>query len=132
MLLDRGATIPMPHDVKCSCEECLQLSSEDSLRFSLSRINAYKALASPSLIALSSKDPILTAFQLSNELKRLAVMESQFREEFMKLRKQCQEFAVGLVEHARTCYELEVILNHNPGGAPWLPGMFDIRRVDCE
>ena len=31
-----------------------------SYRFSLSRINAYKALASPSLICLSSKDPILT------------------------------------------------------------------------
>ena len=29
-------------------------------RFSLARINAYKALSSPSLIALSSKDPILT------------------------------------------------------------------------
>ena len=115
----------MPHDVKCSCEECLELSSEDSLKFSLSRINAYKALASPSLIALSSKDPILTAFQLSNELKRLAVMESQFKEEYSKLRKQCQEFAVGLVEETRTSYELEVMLNHNPGDAPWLPGMFN-------
>ena len=60
MLLDRGATIPMPHDVKCSCDECIESSSNDSLRFSLSRINAYKALASSSLIALSSKDPILT------------------------------------------------------------------------
>ncbi|TRY66970.1 hypothetical protein TCAL_04371 [Tigriopus californicus] len=71
MLLDRGATIPMPHDVKCSCDDCVEESTVDSLRFSLSRINAYKALASPSLIALSSKDPILTAFELSNELKRL-------------------------------------------------------------
>ena len=60
MLLDRGATIPMPHDVKCSCDDCVEDSSNDSLRFSLSRINAYKALASPSLISLSSKDPILT------------------------------------------------------------------------
>lgn len=60
MLLDRGATIPMPHDVKCSCDDCVEESTVDSLRFSLSRINAYKALASPSLIALSSKDPILT------------------------------------------------------------------------
>ena len=60
MLLDRGATIPMPHDVKCSCDDCVEDSANDSLRFSLSRINAYKALASPSLISLSSKDPILT------------------------------------------------------------------------
>ena len=45
MLLDRGATIPMPHDVKCSCQECLNSTADDSLRFSLSRINAYKALS---------------------------------------------------------------------------------------
>ena len=122
MLLDRGATIPMPHDVKCSCEECLTSSSEDSLRFSLARINAYKALASPSLIALSSRDPIFTAFQLSNELKRLGVMESQFKEEYGNLRKIVQEFACGLIAQARTSYELEVVLNHNPGGAPWVPG----------
>ena len=42
MLLDRGATIPMPHDVKCPCEECVDSSADDSLRFSLARINAYK------------------------------------------------------------------------------------------
>ena len=123
LLLDRGATIPMPHDVKCSCEECLTQSADDSLRFSLSRINAYKALSSPSLIALSSKDPVLTAFQLSNELKRLAVMESQFKEEYKNLRKKVQEFAVGLVDCARTSYELEVCLNHNPGSIPWQPGI---------
>ena len=122
MLLDRGATIPLPHDVKCSCDECVESQSEDTLRFSLSRINAYKALASPSLIALSSKDPIITAFQLSNELKRLSVMESQFKEDYKKLRKTVQDFAVGLVEQARTSYELEILLNHNPGGKPWQPG----------
>ncbi|XP_059081823.1 transient receptor potential protein-like [Tigriopus californicus] len=122
MLLDRGATIPMPHDVKCSCDDCVEESTVDSLRFSLSRINAYKALASPSLIALSSKDPILTAFELSNELKRLGVMESQFKETYATLRKQVQELATGLVEQARTSYELEVMLNHNPSGEPWIPG----------
>ena len=53
-------------------------SKQDSLRHSRSRINAYRALASPSLIALSSKDPILTAFELSHELQRMAVIESEF------------------------------------------------------
>ena len=32
---------------------------------------------------------------------------------------QVQEFVTGLVDHARTSYELEVILNHNPEGDPW-------------
>ena len=56
---------------------------EDSLRHSRSRINAYRALASPSLIALSSKDPILTAFELSWELRRLAFSEHEFKSEYL-------------------------------------------------
>ena len=128
LLLDRGATIPIPHDVKCSCDECVMGSKEDSLKFSLARINAYKALASPSLIALSAKDPILSSFQLSDELKRLAKAESQYKEEFIRLRKQVQEFVTGLIDHTRTSFELEVILNHNPDGDPWQVG--DIQTLE--
>merc|ERR550532_1431489 len=112
----------MPHDVKCSCEECIDQSSDDSLRFSLSRINAYRALASPSLIALTSSDPILTAFQLSDELKKLKQMESQFCAEFSELRKQVQEFSTSLLDHARTSYELEIMLNYDLMGPIWDPG----------
>jgi len=43
MLLDRGATIPIPHDVKCSCDDCVIGSADDSLKFSLARINAYRS-----------------------------------------------------------------------------------------
>ncbi|XP_026317989.1 transient-receptor-potential-like protein isoform X2 [Hyposmocoma kahamanoa] len=75
ILLDRGATLPDPHDVRCGCDECIRLSTEDSLRHSLARLNEYRALASPSLIALSSTDPLLTAFQLSWELRNLAFAE---------------------------------------------------------
>ena len=58
-----------------------------SLRHSRSRINAYRALASPSLIALSSKDPILTAFELSWELKQLAFAEYEFKSEYLVRKK---------------------------------------------
>ena len=51
--------------------------------FERSRINSYRALASPSLIALSSKDPILTAFELSWELRRLSFAEHEFKSEYM-------------------------------------------------
>ena len=59
----------------------------------LYRINAYRALASPSLIALSSKDPILTAFELSWELKQLAFDEYEFKSEYLvgKCRKMHKE-----------------------------------------
>ena len=68
---------------RCGCEECTISRNEDSLRHSRSRINAYRALASPSLIALSSKDPILTAFELSWELRRLSFVEHEFKSEYL-------------------------------------------------
>lgn len=55
---------------------------QDSLRHSQSRINAYKALTSPSLICLSSRDPLLTAIELYGELKRLEQTEAEFRAEY--------------------------------------------------
>ena len=63
----------------------------------MSRLNAYKALSSPSLIALTSKDPILTAFKLSNQLKSLSKMESQFCKEYTVLREQVQVAAISAI-----------------------------------
>ena len=109
--------------------------SEDSLRHSRRRINAYRALASPSLISLSSKDPILTAFKLSWELRELAFAECEFKSEYMvwfnwkfrrklliwlsafqSLKQQCQDYATALLDHTRSSTELEVILNYDPNG----------------
>lgn len=114
LLLDRGAAIPLPHDAKCSCKDCLIESKSDYLRHSRARINAYRALASPSLIALSSRDPILTAFQLSWELRRLSRIEKEFAIEYKQLREQVQTFAVNLLDHIRTSHELRIVLNCHP------------------
>ncbi|KAG7202406.1 hypothetical protein KM043_018722 [Ampulex compressa] len=122
ILLDRGASLPTPHDARCGCDECVTSSEQDSLRHSQSRINAYRALTSPSLIALSSRDPLLTAFELSWELRRLSRMEQEFRFEYNEMREQTQHFATALLDHARTSYELEIMLNYNPTGENWEPG----------
>lgn len=60
------------------CKILSLLLKVDSLRHSRSRLNIYKALASPSLIALSSEDPILTAFRLGWELKELSKVGAAF------------------------------------------------------
>lgn len=80
LLLTRGATISRPHPVICNCDVCQEKQSADSLRYSLHRINTYKALASPAWISLTSSDPILSAFKLSWELMRLAVRENEFKD----------------------------------------------------
>ncbi|XP_075981929.1 transient-receptor-potential-like protein isoform X2 [Anticarsia gemmatalis] len=122
ILLDRGATLPDPHDVKCGCEECIRESTEDSLRHSLARLNEYRALASPSLIALSSTDPILTAFQLSWELRNLAFAEQESKAEYLELRRQAQLFAVDLLDQSRSSQELAIILNHDPDEPAFVDG----------
>lgn len=122
ILLDRGATIPIPHDTKCGCENCIRQSSEDSLRHSLSRVNEYKALASPSLIALSSNDPLMTAFELSWDLRNLAFQEQECKSEYLELRRQCQQFAVDLLDQSRSSQELAIILNHDPESPPYMDG----------
>ena len=91
----------------------MQGSDDDSLRHSHSRLNAYKALSSPSLVALSSKDPILTSFEQSIELKRLSKLENEFKVEYEKLAKKCQDFAVDLLEQTRGSRELNIVLNHD-------------------
>lgn len=106
--------------MRCSCQDCIKARSEDSLRYSKSRINAYKALASPSLISLSSKDPILTAFQLSWELKRLSRIENEFKKDYEKLSEQCQEYASALINETRTSKELAIILNYDHENPPVL------------
>ncbi|KFD47429.1 hypothetical protein M513_11698 [Trichuris suis] len=109
LLLDRGASIDHPHDVHCSCKNCI----EDTLRLSQSRINAYRALASASYICLTARDPVLNAFELSWELRHLSSVEHQFKLDYLELSQKCQKLAVDLLDQARSSDELETILNYD-------------------
>ncbi|XP_029458605.1 LOW QUALITY PROTEIN: short transient receptor potential channel 4 [Rhinatrema bivittatum] len=111
-LVQKGVSVPRPHEVRCNCVECVSGSDVDSLRHSRSRLNIYKALASPSLIALSSEDPFLTAFQLSWELQELSKVENEFKSEYEELSRQCKQFAKDLLDQTRSSRELEIILNY--------------------
>lgn len=88
----------------------------------MARVNEYRALASPSLIALSSQDPLLTAFQLSWELRNLAFAEQECKSEYLELRRQCQTFAVDLLDQSRSSQELAIILNYDPESPPYMDG----------
>ncbi|KAG9348447.1 hypothetical protein JZ751_002182, partial [Albula glossodonta] len=111
LLVQKGVSMPQPHEVRCNCVECVSSSDVDSLRHSRSRLNIYRALASPSLIALSSEDPFLTAFQLSWELQELSKVENEFKSEYEELSHQCKQFAKDLLDQTRSSRELEMILN---------------------
>ncbi|XP_008288414.1 short transient receptor potential channel 4-like [Stegastes partitus] len=130
LLLQRGVSIPQPHAVRCNCVECVASSDVDGLRHSRSRLNIYKALASPSLIALSSEDPFLTAFQLSWELKELSTVENEFKSEYEELSHTCKQFAKDLLDQTRSSKELEIILNYRDDVNPLLDeSMNDLARL---
>ncbi|XP_013773346.1 transient-receptor-potential-like protein isoform X1 [Limulus polyphemus] len=131
LLLDRGATLPIPHDMRCGCGECVAAARDDCLRHSRSRINAYRALSSPSLVCLSSVDPILTSFELSYELNRLSYIENEFKEDYQSLKRCCQNFSTSLLDHVRTSNELEIVLNHDPTKPPYEHGeQMSLARVE--
>ncbi|XP_034636335.1 short transient receptor potential channel 7 isoform X7 [Trachemys scripta elegans] len=102
ILLLKGARIERPHDYFCKCNECAEKQRKDSFSHSRSRMNAYKGLASAAYLSLSSEDPVLTALELSNELARLANIETEFklgrilRSPFMKFVAHAVSFTIFL------------------------------------
>uniref|UniRef100_A0A2K6PKC8 Transient receptor ion channel domain-containing protein n=1 Tax=Rhinopithecus roxellana TaxID=61622 RepID=A0A2K6PKC8_RHIRO len=110
-LLRKGARIERPHDYFCKCNDCNQKQKHDLFSHSRSRINAYKGLASPAYLSLSSEDPVMTALKLSNELAVLANIEKEFKNDYNKLSMQCKDFVVGLLDLCRNTEEVEAILN---------------------
>lgn len=74
------------------------ISTISPFRYSHARINAYRALASPSLICLSSSDPFLTAFVLSDDLKKLSTMEKEF----------VQDYLVSETDNNHTLHEMKM------------------------
>uniref|UniRef100_A0AAX7U6E6 Transient receptor ion channel domain-containing protein n=1 Tax=Astatotilapia calliptera TaxID=8154 RepID=A0AAX7U6E6_ASTCA len=121
ILLTKGARIERPHDYFCKCSECVEKQKKDSFSHSRSRMNAYKALASAAYLSLSSEDPVLTALELSNELARLANIETEFKNDYRKLSMQCKDFVVGVLDLCRDTEEVEAILNGDVDQCPPSP-----------
>uniref|UniRef100_A0A2I3G3R2 Transient receptor potential cation channel subfamily C member 7 n=1 Tax=Nomascus leucogenys TaxID=61853 RepID=A0A2I3G3R2_NOMLE len=119
ILLLKGARIERPHDYFCKCNECTEKQRKDSFSHSRSRMNAYKGLASAAYLSLSSEDPVLTALELSNELARLANIETEFKNDYRKLSMQCKDFVVGVLDLCRDTEEVEAILNGDVNFQVW-------------
>ncbi|TWW76894.1 Short transient receptor potential channel 6 [Takifugu flavidus] len=111
ILLMKGARIERPHDYFCQCRACSDEQSRDSFSHSQSRINAYKGLASPAYLCLSSEDPVMEALKLGNELSVLANTEKEFKNDYTNLSTQCKDFVVGLLDLCRNTEEVKAILN---------------------
>ncbi|CAI4228848.1 unnamed protein product [Auanema sp. JU1783] len=124
MFIQRKALIEKPHRHACICETCDKERLNDSLQHSLKRINKYRALASPAWMSLTSPDPIKSAFKLSWELRQLALVELEFKEVYLKMANDCNNYAVALLNQCRSSEELIAVLNkdntdNNEVVEPW-------------
>ena len=74
-----GETIEKPHHYECQCMECKIRYKDDLIKLAKARLTTYKALASEAYISLTSPDPILTAFDLSQEIQAIARVEKYYK-----------------------------------------------------
>uniref|UniRef100_A0A3B4UES3 Transient receptor potential cation channel subfamily C member 2b n=1 Tax=Seriola dumerili TaxID=41447 RepID=A0A3B4UES3_SERDU len=112
MLTQKGHIIPWPHKISCACLECRNGRQYDLLKFSLSRINTYRGIASRAYLSITSDDAMLRAFSLSRELRKLSQKEPEFKQpQYLGLEQLCQEFAVELLGMCRNQSEVTTILN---------------------
>ncbi|TSL04364.1 Short transient receptor potential channel 2 [Bagarius yarrelli] len=112
MLTQKGHGIPWPHKVSCACLECRNGRQYDLLKFSLSRINTYRGLASRAYLSITAEDAMLSAFYLSRDLRKLSKREPEFKPQYLALEELCQEFAVELLGMCRNQSEVTTILNN--------------------
>jgi hypothetical protein len=129
-LMQQGYTIEDPHKKFCDCTQCLELGK---LGCYLSHLNTYRALASPVYISLifllaepnspsKKTDPFYRALILKRDLMEHADMEYEFREEYLKLAKECENFAISLLDQCRDLQEISVAMA--------MPGMKGITGVE--
>ncbi|XP_057551588.1 protein XNDC1N isoform X2 [Hippopotamus amphibius kiboko] len=111
LLMEHGHTIARPHPVSCACLECSNARRYDLLKFSLSRINTYRGIASRAHLSLASEDAMLAAFQLSRELRRLARKEPEFKPEYIALELLSQDYSFELLGMCRNQSEVTAVLN---------------------
>ncbi len=79
LLLARGETIEEPHANSCKCEQCAGAPDYDELRHAQTRLTTFRALCSEAYIVHTSSDPILTAFERSKLMLKLAIEEKKFK-----------------------------------------------------
>ncbi|KAF5298327.1 hypothetical protein FQR65_LT01105 [Abscondita terminalis] len=116
MLIGRGHQIIKPHPPDCMCTECkIKHETDDLLHAETHRLNLYRAVTNPAYICHSSHDPILTAFELSHELRKCAKLVIEFRAAYNELAEEIGTFAVELIGCCRSTGEMELILRQKAG-----------------
>ncbi|CAL1261675.1 unnamed protein product [Larinioides sclopetarius] len=127
MFLERGYLVKKPHFPNCICDTCCgnRAKTGETLTESMSRINTYRTLASPTYLILTTCDPILAAFQLSYDLERLSCNLPEHQKEYKELSHKCSNFAADLLDECRTTEEVKTLLSQRLGCPDSRPEMLN-------
>ena len=78
----------------------------------IDRIRVFKAMASPSYMAVTyTDDPVGHAFNMAKRAEIGILREPEFKDEFIEIRKKCKSFAVAVLNSCRTSSEVEMVLD---------------------
>ncbi|XP_067131405.1 short transient receptor potential channel 4-like [Centruroides vittatus] len=118
LLLKRNHIASIPHIPTCLCRECKEVIRETgTLDLTTKRLDIFKGICNPYYICLSSSDPILTAFDLDEQLKFCAEMEKEYHMEYNALSENLRMFAVDLLSQCSDIQEVEKILKLKSGSS---------------
>ena len=78
----------------------------------IDRIRVFKAMASPSYMALTYiNDPVEHAFNMAKRAELGIQREPEFKDQFIEIGKTCKSFAVAVLNSCRTSSEVEMVLD---------------------
>ena len=86
--------------------------SEDVMERHIDRIQVFRAMASPSYMALTyDNDPVEHAFNMAKRAELGISREPEFKSEFIEIGQKCKAFAVAVLNSCRTSSEVEMVLD---------------------
>ncbi|GAB1608502.1 short transient receptor potential channel 3-like isoform X5 [Argonauta hians] len=113
-LLIRGIILDMPHEYFCMCKKCSLERSRDFMRFTNGRLDAFRAIASPAYLVSTEKDPIVASFHLSEKFRKMAEIETEYKQVYYELDSQVQTFTLDLLGECQSSEEVRILLGDDP------------------
>ena len=100
----------MPYSIK----DAAYFEDEDLMERHIDRIRVFRAMASPSYMALTyTNDPVEHAFNMAKRAELGIQREPEFKDQFIEIGKTCKAFAVAVLNSCRTSSEVEMVLDDN-------------------
>ena len=106
---------------------------EDMMERHIDRIRVFRAMASPSYMALTYiNDPVEHAFNMAKRAELGIQREPEFKDQFIEIGKTCKAFAVAVLNSCRTSGEVEMVLDDSCTGIQTQNGhVIDVSIIGC-